>query len=170
MDHLSRPDDLESCLAIWIWGESGTGKSHLARSHIDKDKLFIKDLSKWWDGYKGQDVVLIDDMDVYSREYTRCLKIWSDRYAFPMEIKGASGFARPKVLIVTSQYSIAKIWENDKESRDAIDRRFIQVQKSNREDDLPADLLECLKRLLHNSDERVVDIELDEDSLDLISL
>lgn len=157
-DNKKRPEDLTDTLNFWIWGASGTGKSHEAQTICDRDLIYIKDLSKWWDRFNDQPVVLIEDMDVYSREYTRCLKLWADKYAFPMEIKNGSGFARPKIVVVTSQYSIDQIWAEDKESRDAINRRFISLEKLEREVPVLATYTERISRQLHSGDEYLDDL------------
>lgn len=152
-DNEKRPDDLQEICNFWIHGVSGTGKSHEARTICNRDDIYSKDLSKWHDGYKKQPVMLIEDMDVYSREYTRCLKLWADKYAYPMEVKGGSGFARPKIVIVTSQYSIDKIWEADQESRDAINRRFISLEKVAREVPVLAPYADRIERCLNSGNE-----------------
>lgn len=41
---------------------------------------------------------------------------------------------RPRLLVVTSQYSIPRIWENCLESRQALDRRFVSINKLARDE------------------------------------
>lgn len=132
-DNRSNPEDLPEPAAVWLWGLSGCGKSYEAHHTFPKERVYIKDLTKWWDGYEDQEVVIIEDMDVYSREFTRCLKIWADQYAFPAEVKGGSKIIRPKLIIVTSQYTIEKIWQDCLESRQALLRRFVVLNKLQRD-------------------------------------
>lgn len=47
---------------IWIHGESGTGKTHMAMEGYNPDTHYIKNLNEdWWDGYKGQSIVVINE-------------------------------------------------------------------------------------------------------------
>ena len=105
----------------WYWGEAGTGKTKKAWE--ENPDLYVKDLNKWWDGYHGQDVVLLDDWDPRQEILTQKLKVWADRYPFRAECKGSSMMARPKKIIVTSNYSIDECFQNP-EDRLAIKRRF----------------------------------------------
>jgi len=105
----------------WFVGETGCGKSKRARD--ENPGAFVKDpTSKWWDGYDGQDVVIIDDFDKYQVSQGGDMKRWLDRYAFQAQFKGGYEFIRPKKVIVTSQYTPAEIWEDTK-TVDAIMRR-----------------------------------------------
>jgi len=49
-----------------------------------------------------------------------------------VEVKGGSMTIRPKLIVVTSQYSIARIWQDCLESRQAISRRFVELNKTSR--------------------------------------
>ena len=47
---------------IWLWGGTGTGKSHEAFSGYNPDThyMWVND-KKWWDQYKQQDIVILND-------------------------------------------------------------------------------------------------------------
>lgn len=137
-DHLGCSADADDVTGIWIYGDSGTGKSHWARQQYGggTDKLYLKPINKWWDGFrKGQhENVLLEDMEPSQSILGYHLKIWADRYSFPAEIKGSTIQIRPKKIIVTSQYHPALIW-TDTETQTAILRRFKVLKKSSQ--DLP---------------------------------
>ena len=81
-------------------------------------------MSKWWDGYSNEDVVVLDDFDPNHGKYLGYyLKIWADHYVFNAEVKGGMLRIRPKVLIVTSQYRLEACFE-EPETVSAISRRF----------------------------------------------
>jgi hypothetical protein len=113
--------------AWWIHGPAGCGKT---KSVADAYPLaYRKPLSKWWDGYQGQEIVVLDDVDPTSSAWLgRFLKIWGDRYSFPAESKGGSSVVRPRKFFVTSQYSIAEVFP-EAVTQDAINRRFVVIEK-----------------------------------------
>lgn len=108
----------------WIWGPAGAGKTSLAMAQ--NPGAFLKGLNKWWDGYVDQETVIIDDMDPYHKSLAQEFKVWSHHYAFPAETKGGSMCIRPRKIVVTSNYTIDEIWE-DETTRAAIHRRFSEV-------------------------------------------
>lgn len=111
---------------LWIRGLAGSGKT---RAVLDRyPDAYPKPRSKWWDGYQGEPVVYCDDVSIFHRALGDELKLWSDAYPFIGEIKGGSRKIRPTKFIVTSQYSIEEIWE-DEETKAALLRRFVVVEK-----------------------------------------
>lgn len=67
----------------WIWGESGTGKTRLATEGKD---YYMKDETKWWDGYKQGQHIVIDDFDG-KWNYKNLLRLL-DRYKYQGQEKG----------------------------------------------------------------------------------
>jgi len=105
----------------WYYGATGCGKTSMAKAaHPD---AYIKDpTTQWWDGYTGQDVVIIDDFDKFQVKQGGDMKRWLDRYAFQAQFKGGYELMRPRKIIVTSQYTPQEIWDDEK-TVDAIMRR-----------------------------------------------
>lgn len=93
-------------VVIVHWGESGTGKTHDAVSGLEPTDYFIKAPGKWWDGYEGQRVVIIDDVQVYigaaGNDYHGFLLQLLDKYSFRVEIKGGTVPFTSEKIILTS--------------------------------------------------------------------
>lgn len=89
----------------WWYGPTGTGKSMKLWS--DYPEHYAKQINKWWDGYKDQEVVAIEEWSPKNECTASQLKIWADRYPFPAQIKnGTLPSIRPLKIIVTSNYTI----------------------------------------------------------------
>lgn len=114
-----------------IFGPSGTGKSHHALSpfinadgELDETRVYIKgDSSKWWEDYKGQEVVVWDEFlpDKYYCIAKNILRI-TDKWPTRVFFKGGSAKFRSKTIIFTSN-SDYRHWFNDHASPEAFQRR-----------------------------------------------
>ncbi len=107
---------------VWIWGESGFGKTHFALREYPG--AFQKAANKWWDGYAGEQYVILDDLNKRTGEMIAYyLKKWMDRFAPPRgEIKGSTIQLRHIKFVVTSQWSIESMFDCI-EDRQAVSRR-----------------------------------------------
>lgn len=100
---------------VVYWGEPGMGKTRRAYADAGED-YYLKDPSnKWWDGYVGQSVVIVDDYGgdrMESKWPVANFKQWTDKYPVSLEVKGGMTYANWKTLIFTSNYEPAH-WYHD---------------------------------------------------------
>lgn len=106
----------------WHWGGTGLGKSYTVRSKWPD--AYIKALNKWWDNYKGEDTVLIEEFEPsHADKFGAMLKVWSDHYPFRAEVKGSNLLIRPKRIIITSNYSLKECFK-EPAMFEPLNRRF----------------------------------------------
>lgn len=74
---------------VWVlWGPTGTGKSRFAAERWP-DAFWKAPDDKWWDGYRGQETVVIDDFKDYGMRLIDMQRLL-DRYPLWVEVKGGS--------------------------------------------------------------------------------
>lgn len=101
----------------WIWGPSGTGKTRRVWEDIkfmsrmsenDEEKIeaywWRNSQGKWFDGYDGEEVLVLDDLRPEDFNFTFLLAIL-DRYPCKVEIKGLTRELLATTIYITSCYS-----------------------------------------------------------------
>lgn len=83
---------------VWLYGPTGSGKSRRATDHTS---VYIKDNTKWWDGYDHEERIVIDDFDPYSWNLQYLLRLL-DRYAFRGERKGGYVTVNSREIYITA--------------------------------------------------------------------
>lgn len=87
-----------------LHGDAGTGKSHWAHNTFPNAFHLMKGESEarlWWDGYDGQEAVIIDEFCSKMMPFIYWKKL-CDAYPFNVEIKGGTVKFNSKHIIFTS--------------------------------------------------------------------
>lgn len=110
------------CKIIWLYGETGTGKSKWAKEYVKEKSYWKANRSdKWWDGYDGQDIVWIDDLRGDWCKFHDMLT-YADMYEVKVEVKGGYRQLRCNEIIVTCPYRPEDVWKNQEDMKQLIRR------------------------------------------------
>ena len=107
----------EAPIIYWIYGETGVGKT---RTAVEKtpDSYYIKDQTKWWDGYRQQKTIIIDDFEKTSDDRVswpfRDLLRLLDRYPYQGQFKGGYIHINSKYIYITSEFPPTEFWSGTK--------------------------------------------------------
>lgn len=106
-----------------FWGRSGTGKSRRAWDEAGFDAYSKDPRTKFWDGYSGQEKVVIDEFRG-GIDVAHILR-WCDRYPVRVEIKGASvPFAATEIWITSNVDPRNWYPDLDADTKEALLRRL----------------------------------------------
>lgn len=109
---------------IWVyWGRTGSGKSRRAWEEAGMDAYPKSPLSKFWDGYRGHEKVVIDEFRG-GIDISNILR-WFDRYPVIVDIKGSSVVLKATTIWVTSNIPPEQWYPLiDRETMEALLRRL----------------------------------------------
>lgn len=94
----------------WRWGLSGCGKTRGAvEAH---SSYYIKDGSRWWDGYEQQEAIIIDDFEAHDWEWRSFLRLL-DRYQYQGQIKGGYVPINSPFLYITCEFPPEHFWDGN---------------------------------------------------------
>lgn len=114
-------------MGYWFYGETECGKSeHIFRDFNPSTHYVFPDDNGWWDGYKGQEIVLFDDFRGNTIAYAELLKL-CDKY--PKTVKRRNREPVPflaKKIYISSSLHPAYIYTNlhKDDKLDQLYRRF----------------------------------------------
>lgn len=96
---------------VWVWGDAGLGKTAYAVDTLGyaQEDVYLKADGKWFSGYIGQKVFVLDDFDEHTMNTKVLLKLM-DRYPFTGEVKGGFVNINSELMIITSDKPPASFW------------------------------------------------------------
>lgn len=112
---------------IVIWGETGVGKSKWAAETYGDEAYWKPPNSKWWDGYEGNNVAIVDEFYGWL-SWTETLRL-ADRYPCSVETKGGSVQFVSKTLVFLSNQHPLEWYSNPRCQYPTLARRIDKLAK-----------------------------------------
>lgn len=120
-DHL-KPTAIERTVTVYV-GPTGVGKSRRAWEAAGWDAYPKDPNTKFWDGYRGQEHVVMDEFRG-KIDISNILR-WTDRYPVSVETKGSGAVFNAKRIWITSNLHPDRWYPDlDQETKDALMRRL----------------------------------------------
>ena len=107
----------EMTQGVWLWGETAVGKSHIAFDGYNPETHYLwANDGKWWDGYRGQEIVIMNDFrgEIAYNELLQLIDKWP--YKVPRRGREPMPFVSKKVII-TSSLPPEKIYKSKGEDK-----------------------------------------------------
>lgn len=117
---------------IWIYGPTETGKTKYVlndrfKKEYDEGKIYMAmNNAKWWDGYEGQEILLIDDFRDNYCGFSNLLQICQP-VEYRVEVKGGTRQLKAMTIIITSCYAPIEVYEGIREKRNQLYRRITEL-------------------------------------------
>lgn len=97
-------NDRREHTGIWIWGESGLGKSEGVAEMFPN--AYRKSLCHLWNDYRGEDIVVLDEMNPkFLEKIADSLKLWTDHREFRVRKLYGTAMAHVRHFIIISNWS-----------------------------------------------------------------
>ncbi len=133
----------------WLWGPTGTGKSHRAFKDFDPETHYVwKNEKEWQDGYTGQEIVIINELRGDTLRFGKLLQL-IDKWPYYLERRRREPVPFiAKHIIITSALPPEEIFVNlaEDDRLDQLYRRIVVTHVSER----------CAQRALLRSDQGVI--------------
>jgi hypothetical protein len=102
---------------IW-WGNASAGKTYTVYSMFGDSNIYMKKPcgGRWFDGYTGQPVLLLDDFDSDHANIQEVIS-WCDRHTNRLSVRGGSVPSQWTTVIFTSTTDPKDWWPNESENK-----------------------------------------------------
>lgn len=118
----------------WFYGGTGTGKSRTARAESEGMDVYVKNTAnKWWDGYDGHEIVILDDFRETWWPLEEMLSIL-DRYEKRIEVKGGMRQLKATTIYVTTPEHPERMYQAQGADRQLL-RRITEIRNFDPEAD-----------------------------------
>jgi hypothetical protein len=94
----------------WYFGATGTGKTRAACDEA-VNPYWKNPAHRWWDGYEGQQDVIIDDIRCDFAKFSEWLRLF-DRYPVQVEVKGGTRNFISKRIFITAPVRPEEMWQS----------------------------------------------------------
>lgn len=86
---------------LWYHGSTGSGKTHAVFEEIGDQEYYMKPPGNaWWDGYRGENIVILDDFRGNWFTFAYLLRLL-DKYPMQVEVKGGYVHFAANIIYVT---------------------------------------------------------------------
>lgn len=113
-----------------FWGVTGAGKSHRAFEEAGSN-FYVKNCNKWWDGYMGQENIILEEFDPKQVDIKMLLR-WLDKYPLALENKGGYTVIKSKKWWITSNTDPTTWYPDSYDQGPALARRLTNVVEFTR--------------------------------------
>ena len=120
---------------IWFWGDTGCGKTRAVYQDHEADEIFKPISYKWWEGYDGHKIVLLDDFRKDFCKFHELLKLL-DIYPYRVETKGGSRQMHAHTFYITSCFGPAETYETREDLQQLL-RRITEEWKFTKSGRVP---------------------------------
>ena len=131
----AKPEPFKKKLILWFKGETGEGKTRTAVEIAEKYQLdywMSNETLKWFDGFNGQQLAIIDDFRKSMLGDWNYLLRLLDGYNLVVQVKGGYNKWNPRIVIITTPATPAECfqWVNksgeiqDWDRQDQLERRL----------------------------------------------
>lgn len=119
------PDEVmdQQIFCYWLYGDAGLGKSRRARKMCFKNglSLFVKEgeTGQWWDGYRGEKAVLLDDFRPWNMKFSSFLRLVDPYRSVNMtvQVKGGTVQLKATHFFITCPEHPINFWKCTREKK-----------------------------------------------------
>lgn len=111
---------------IWLWGETGNGKTEYAKKLCKNDFCMSQSNGKWWNEYDAHENVIIDDIREDWVPFKDLLSLLGE-HAYTVETKGGTRQFLAKKIIITCPWKPQQLFGHIQEDIRQLLRRIDEI-------------------------------------------